>query len=152
MNRHKLRSPAGASGTSRPLQGDGFLQHASFLRLWFTLIGTQAGLISIKGVLGLPYDQADWVAPGFILIAAGPVLYLSLKKKSKSTEGCLVCRIDFAAAGGMCGDGDPLHLCRMERLVSPLGGCGRNDAAGGPFVVFCYCRSPEQGCDGTAFT
>ncbi|MGF9713518.1 putative bifunctional diguanylate cyclase/phosphodiesterase [Paenibacillus naphthalenovorans] len=82
MNRHKLRSPAGASGTSRPWQGDGFLQHASFLRLWFTLIGTQAGLFSIKGVLGLPYDQADWVAPGFILIAAGPVLYLSLKKKA----------------------------------------------------------------------
>ncbi|MBP1156847.1 MULTISPECIES: GGDEF domain-containing protein [unclassified Paenibacillus] len=33
-------------------------------------------------MLGLPYDQVDWIALGFISIAAGPVLYVSLKKQA----------------------------------------------------------------------
>lgn len=81
MNMHKLRSPVGTFWTRRSSQRDKFLRNA-FLRLWLALIGAQAGLSSIRGVLGLPYDQVDWIALGFISIAAGPVLYLSLKKKA----------------------------------------------------------------------
>lgn len=81
MNMHKLRSPVGTFWTRRSSQRDKFLRNA-FLRLWLALIGAQAGLSSIRGVLGLPYDQVDWIAFGFISIAAGPVLYLSLKKKA----------------------------------------------------------------------
>lgn len=82
MNRHKLRSPVGTVWIRRTSRGDKFLKYTSFLRLWLTLIGTQAGLFLIRGVFGLPYDQVDWIALWFISIAAGPVLYVTLKKKA----------------------------------------------------------------------
>lgn len=82
MNRHKLRSPVGTVWIGTPSQGDKCLPFAWLLRLWLTLIGAQAGLFSLRGVFGHPYDQVDWISLGFISIASGPVLYVSLKKQA----------------------------------------------------------------------